>query len=113
MQCEAEGYNDSIYLMIAVPYSLFAVVGFFVYRGIRRKRWPNGRPPDRRGALRRWRDSIPRPAWTAGADARSESRRPFAVLVRCQRQRKHSFLADAVRLGDAADLSELAHVCVQ
>ncbi len=37
MQREAEGYNDSIYLMIAVPYSLFAVVGFFVYRGIRRK----------------------------------------------------------------------------
>ncbi len=37
MQREAEGYNDSIYLMIAAPYSCFAVVGFFVYRGLRRK----------------------------------------------------------------------------
>ena len=36
-QREAEGYNDSIYLMVAVPYTLFAVVGFLVYRGLRRK----------------------------------------------------------------------------
>ena len=36
-QREAEGYNDSIYLMVAAPYLLVAAVGFFVYRGLRRK----------------------------------------------------------------------------
>ena len=36
-QREAEAYNYNIYLMVAVPYLLVAAVGFFVYRGLRRK----------------------------------------------------------------------------
>ena len=36
-QREAEAYNYSIYLMVGMPYLLVAAVGFFVYRGLRRK----------------------------------------------------------------------------
>ena len=36
-QREAEAYNWSIYLMVAVPYTCLAAIGFFVYRGLRRK----------------------------------------------------------------------------
>jgi hypothetical protein len=28
--------NQSIYLMLAVPYSLLAIVGFLVYRGVKK-----------------------------------------------------------------------------
>jgi hypothetical protein len=36
-QREAEGYNNSIYLMVSVPYVLLGVGGFLVYRGLRKK----------------------------------------------------------------------------
>jgi hypothetical protein len=36
-QREAEGYNNSIYLMVSVPYLALGVFGFFVYRGMRKK----------------------------------------------------------------------------
>jgi hypothetical protein len=29
-------YNQSIYLMVAVPYASFGVFGFLIYRGVRR-----------------------------------------------------------------------------
>ena len=32
---EARAYNQSIYLMVAMPYLLLGTVGFVVYRGIR------------------------------------------------------------------------------
>jgi hypothetical protein len=34
---EAEGYNNSIYLMVGVPYTLLAGVGFLVYRAFRQQ----------------------------------------------------------------------------
>ena len=37
MRREAEGYNNSIYLMVGMPYVLAAGVGCLVYRGLRRK----------------------------------------------------------------------------
>ena len=57
MRREAEGYNNSIYLMVAMPYTLLAGVGFLVYRGLRRKARmeqmaalpPDGRPPTEAG----------------------------------------------------------------
>ena len=36
-QREAEAYNYNIYLMVGTPYLLLAGLGFFVYRGLRRK----------------------------------------------------------------------------
>lgn len=30
--------NESIYVMVSVPYISFAVVGFFVYRGVKKNR---------------------------------------------------------------------------
>jgi hypothetical protein len=30
--------NESIYVMVSVPYLSFAVVGFFVYRGVKKNR---------------------------------------------------------------------------
>jgi hypothetical protein len=33
---ESRGYNDSIYLMLAVPFSLCAAMGFIMYRQVRR-----------------------------------------------------------------------------
>jgi hypothetical protein len=32
---EARAYNQSIYLMVAMPYVLFGALGFMVYRGIK------------------------------------------------------------------------------
>jgi hypothetical protein len=32
---EARAYNQSIYVMVAMPYLLFGTIGFLVYRGIR------------------------------------------------------------------------------
>jgi hypothetical protein len=32
---EARAYNQSIYVMVAMPYLLFGTVGFMVYRGIK------------------------------------------------------------------------------
>ena len=32
---EARAYNESIYLMVAVPYLLLGTVGFMIYRGFR------------------------------------------------------------------------------
>ena len=52
---QARAYNQSIYLMVGMPYLLLATVGFLVYRGLR-KRPPGdpGRPlsgaPDEQGA---------------------------------------------------------------
>jgi hypothetical protein len=37
MRREAEAYNNSIYLMVGMPYVLLAGVGCLVYRGLRRK----------------------------------------------------------------------------
>jgi hypothetical protein len=37
---EAQAYNRSIYLMLAVPYLAVGVVGFLVYRGLRRREVP-------------------------------------------------------------------------
>ena len=37
-QREASAYNNSIYLMAGTPYLCLGVVGFLVYRGLRRKR---------------------------------------------------------------------------
>ena len=34
---EAAAYNASIYLMVGVPYLSLACVGFWVYRGLKRK----------------------------------------------------------------------------
>ncbi len=33
---EAQGYNSSIYLMVGIPYLMLSVLGFVVYRGIRK-----------------------------------------------------------------------------
>ncbi len=33
---ESRGYNDSIYLMLVVPFSLCAAMGFMFYRQVRR-----------------------------------------------------------------------------
>jgi amino acid permease len=33
-----EAVNQSIYVMVSVPYLSFAVVGFFVYRGVKQNR---------------------------------------------------------------------------
>ena len=33
---EAQGYNSSIYLMVGMPYLMLSVLGFVVYRGIRK-----------------------------------------------------------------------------
>ena len=41
---EAEGYNLSIYIMVAVPYVLCGAVGFAVYRGLRRGSGPEEPP---------------------------------------------------------------------
>lgn len=32
---EAQGYNNSIYLMVGMPYLMLSVLGFVVYRGLR------------------------------------------------------------------------------
>jgi hypothetical protein len=34
---EARAYNDSIYLMVGMPYLSLGVMGFLVWRGLRRK----------------------------------------------------------------------------
>jgi hypothetical protein len=34
---EAQAYNYSIYLMVAMPYLLLGTVGFLVYRGLKQK----------------------------------------------------------------------------
>ena len=36
-QREATGYNNSIYLMVGVPYAAFGVFGFMVYRAVRKR----------------------------------------------------------------------------
>ena len=36
-QREAEAYNYNIYMMVGTPYLCLAGLGFFVYRGLRRK----------------------------------------------------------------------------
>jgi hypothetical protein len=49
MKREAEAYNNSIYLMVGMPYLLLAGVGCLVYRGLRRKARMEqmaARPPD-------------------------------------------------------------------
>jgi hypothetical protein len=33
---EAQGYNSSIYLMVGMPYLMLSVLGFVVYRGLRK-----------------------------------------------------------------------------
>jgi hypothetical protein len=33
---EAQGYNTSIYLMVAMPYLMLGAFGFVVYRGLKR-----------------------------------------------------------------------------
>ena len=43
-QRESAGYNNSIYLMVAMPYAAFGVFGFLVYRAVRKKA-PEGGPP--------------------------------------------------------------------
>jgi hypothetical protein len=37
-QREARAYNENIYLMVAAPYCLLGVFGFFVYRGFKKLR---------------------------------------------------------------------------
>jgi hypothetical protein len=34
---EARAYNQSIYLMVSMPYLLLGGVGFMIYRGLRQK----------------------------------------------------------------------------
>lgn len=34
-QREARAYNNSIYLMVSMPYLLLATVGFLIYRGVK------------------------------------------------------------------------------
>ena len=40
---EARAYNQSIYLMAAMPYLLLGTVGFMIYRGIRAAQKAEGR----------------------------------------------------------------------
>jgi hypothetical protein len=40
---EARAYNQSIYLMVGMPYLLLGVVGYMVYRGLRQKALAEGR----------------------------------------------------------------------
>jgi hypothetical protein len=35
---EAAAYNNSIYLMVGMPYLLLGAFGFFVYRGLKKNR---------------------------------------------------------------------------
>jgi hypothetical protein len=35
---EARAYNDSIYLMVGMPYLLLGAFGFYVYRGLNKNR---------------------------------------------------------------------------
>ena len=35
---EARAYNESIYLMVAVPYLLLGTLGFMIYRGFKAKK---------------------------------------------------------------------------
>ena len=61
MQREAEAYNNSIYLMVGMPYMLLAGVGFLVYRGLRRKAVAD------QEALRVSEDKTPAPPGPDGA----------------------------------------------
>jgi hypothetical protein len=50
---EARAYNNSIYLMVGMPYLLLGVLGFKVYRGLKQKALAESRAavqaPDARG----------------------------------------------------------------
>ena len=35
---EAKAYNDSIYLMVGMPYLMLGAFGFYVYRGLKKNR---------------------------------------------------------------------------
>ena len=41
---EARAYNESIYLMVAVPYLLLGTVGFMIYRGFKAAQKNRGGP---------------------------------------------------------------------
>lgn len=42
---EARAYNQSIYLMVAMPYLLLGAVGFMIYRGVKAaQKMDEGRP---------------------------------------------------------------------
>ena len=46
---EAQAYNNSIYLMVGMPYLMLGVLGFVIYRGIRQHaaaQLPAGLNPD-------------------------------------------------------------------
>jgi hypothetical protein len=42
---EARAYNQSIYLMAAMPYLLLGTVGFMIYRGVKAAQRANGHLP--------------------------------------------------------------------
>jgi amino acid permease len=44
-----EAVNQSIYVMVSVPYLCFGVVGFFVYRGVKKNREYLARTGDKTG----------------------------------------------------------------
>jgi hypothetical protein len=47
----ARAFNNSIYLMVGMPYLMLGVVGFLVYRGLRQKaRMEQGLPARQDGA---------------------------------------------------------------
>jgi len=55
MERESRAYNDSIYLMVGMPYLLLGGVGLLIYRAVRQKEraideggGPSGGPPRRR-----------------------------------------------------------------
>ena len=56
---EDRAFNYSIYLMVGMPYLLLGAVGFFVYRGLRRRAELEGRAADRAPAREEGNPSWP------------------------------------------------------